>query len=141
MAKKSKEINICPNCGWKIQGPEHLPSVAVLTQQVGLDYDPVAGRFICPKCNFSGLPILVKEEDYNKIKFKNKEYAPPLGRANPNYYRMLILGIAMLFIGSFFVSLLGGSQLLLILWAIASFIVLFYATLRIKKYRKTEFSK
>lgn len=132
--KKAKEINVCPNCGHKLTGQEHLPSVKVLPQQVGLDYDPVAGRFLCPKCNYSGLPITMKAEEYSKAEFKNRKIHVPLARANPNYYRSILICVVALVIVPLIFSSISWELTILISFLIM--VCLLYVLLRIPKYRE-----
>ncbi|MBU0591744.1 hypothetical protein KKF81_06950 [Candidatus Micrarchaeota archaeon] len=131
MTKNSREIQICPNCGWKIQGPEYLPSVAMMGQLIGLDYDPVAGRFLCPQCNFSGLPIIVKDDEYDQITFENKTIYVPLARSNPLYWQMILLSCALVFFGSIFLFMIVGQASIIFGMAL-----LLYTLLRVPKYRK-----
>jgi hypothetical protein len=87
----AKQINVCPNCGLIIEGPEFLASVNKMAENVGMSYDPVAGRFLCPRCNYSGIPIEVNDADYKKLKFKNKPIPSPLNRMNPLPARLLLI--------------------------------------------------
>jgi hypothetical protein len=97
LEKMARQINVCPNCGLILEGPEFLTSVSKMAENVGMSYDPVAGRFLCPRCNYSGIPIEVKDTDYKKLKFENKPIPSPLNRMNPLPARLLlILWIALL---------------------------------------------
>jgi hypothetical protein len=128
----SKEINVCPNCGRKLQGPEFLTSVPKMTQQVGMDFDPVSGRFLCPDCNYSGLPISVDEKGYGQIKFGKKTIDMPLTRSNPFFWQMMALSLFLIFLGLFFSNRLSGEVAVLV-----GGLLLIYTAFRIPKYQKT----
>ena len=132
-----KEFTVCPNCGRRIQGPEYLMTVAKIPNQVGIDFDPIAGRFLCPDCDYSGLPIQVKEEDYSKMEFENKKIEAPLERSNPMYFKLAILFVALLVMIMIFLSGLGAFSYLLIL---AVLFFGFYVALKVPKYRKSQSS-
>lgn len=134
---KTRKLDVCPNCGLILQGPEFLTNVPKMPQQIGLAFDPIAGRFLCPKCNFSGCPIEVDEKDYKKIVFENKPLEPPLARANPNYLKALLLSVIFgligipLFLWLFSIDALLGSVSLTIVLAL-----MFYVEFMMPKYRK-----
>lgn len=127
-----EEVKVCPNCGRVLRGPEHLTSVEALTQQIGLDYDPVAGRFLCPKCNYSGLPFTVNAEDIDKletIEFENKEIELPLARSNPAYWRGLLMALAFGVFGMMFMYTLAG-----LLSLVVGTVLGIYTLFRVPKY-------
>lgn len=129
---KDRDLQVCPNCGLILSGKEFLPNVRVLLQQFALAYDPIAGRFLCPRCDFSGIPIVVKERDYNKIEFKKQKIAPPLARANPRYFRSSLLVILLALILVFFVGL-KTPILTIILFILL--VAALYIEFRIPKYK------
>ncbi len=126
-----RDISVCPNCGRILQGPEFLTSVPVMTQQVGIDFDPVAGRFYCPDCNYSGVPITVPSEDYGKITFERKAIAPPLARSNPFYWQMVLFSLFLFFLGVAFSHRIYGIAL-----AILGGLLVLYSYFMIPKYQK-----
>jgi hypothetical protein len=115
----AKQISICPNCGLILEGPEFLTSVSKMAENVAMNYDAVAGRFLCPRCNYSGIPIEVNDSDYKKLKFKNKPIASPLNRMNPISARLLLLIWALIILVLFLLpwgsSLQIGLMFLLLL--------------------------
>ena len=137
MSKSDKpiKIKVCPNCGRVLRGVEFLPNVRNLAQNVGTNYDPVAGRFLCPDCSYSGLPIEIDKDDYSKIEFKKKPITPPLGKGNPTYFRLLLLfGFIAILIAIFGIGYLDHSITILVL-ALLSLAVI-YVSIGVKKFKE-----
>ena len=63
-----KKLKICPNCGKILEAKDFL------SNYVGLALESVVEKFRCSKCNYRGLPILIKEKDYPKIEFPNNKF-------------------------------------------------------------------
>jgi hypothetical protein len=129
---KDVTISVCPNCGRVLRGPEFLTSVDVMPQQVGIAFDPIAGRFLCPDCNYTGLPVSVKAEDHAKMKFERKTIASPLTRSNPFFWQLVLVSMALLLLSIILENLVTGT-----LTAVAGFAILAYAMLKVQKYRKS----
>ncbi|MDD5337538.1 MAG: hypothetical protein PHS02_03585 [Candidatus ainarchaeum sp.] len=127
--KREARLRVCPNCGRKLASLDFLPNAEKLPQNLILNFDPIANRFLCPDCNYSGLPILVRKEDYPKITFKNDTLSSPLERANPAYYKPLAYFLLLFFA---FMLLEGTNpqdflaNLLLLLLLIAQVILMLY---------------
>ncbi|MFH1393742.1 MAG: hypothetical protein ABII71_01570 [Candidatus Micrarchaeota archaeon] len=132
-----KEIRVCPHCGRKLSGQEFLPNVQNLPQMVGISYDPVAGRFLCPDCNYSGLPILLSDEEHGKVEFSKEELDPPLKRGNPHYFRMIMLTVLCGLAGTFFFSLtpFATRHIFLAGFAILEVSLIAYTFLIVPKYK------
>ncbi len=125
------EISVCPNCGKLIQGPEYLTSFKKIPQNVGLDFDPVAGRFLCDGCNYSGLPVQIDDTEHDKIDFPNKKIGLPLARANPEFYQLIIISGLIMVIGLFI-----PVPVLDILVVLTGLLLLGYIFFRVPKYKK-----
>ncbi len=124
------EISVCPNCGKLIEGPEYLTSFKKIPQNVGLDFDPVAGRFLCDGCNYSGLPIQIEDTEHDKIDFPNKKIGLPLARANPEFYQLIIISGLIMIVG-LFVPVIGAVITLI------GLLLLGYTFFRVPKYKQT----
>ncbi|MBU0527775.1 hypothetical protein KKE92_04800 [Candidatus Micrarchaeota archaeon] len=124
------EISVCPNCGKLIEGPEYLTSFKKIPQNVGLDFDPVAGRFLCDGCNYSGLPIQIEDTEHDKIDFPNKKIGLPLARANPEFYQLIIISGLIMIVG-LFVPVIGPVITLI------GLLLLGYTFFRVPKYKQT----
>ncbi len=123
------EISVCPNCGKLIQGPEYLTSFKKIPQNVGLDFDPVAGRFLCDGCNYSGLPVQIEDTEHENIDFPNKKIGLPLARANPEFYQLIVISGLVMIIG-LFVPFIGA------LITLIGLLLLAYTFFRVPKYKK-----
>lgn len=66
---KEKKLKICPNCGKILEAKDFLSNYFYMG---GLD--SVIERFTCGICNYRGLPILIREEDYSKVEFPNNRF-------------------------------------------------------------------
>lgn len=137
MAKNKSEVLICPRCGHQPASQEFLLSFEKMPHNVGLNFDPVAGRFLCSICGYSGPPIEVAKEDFGKITFDKKEYDPPLARINPDYYQSLLAGISIVIIAEF---LFQPGWISWILAVIGGGISL-HTILKVKRYREMPASK
>ena len=124
------EISVCPNCGKLIQGPEYLTSFKKIPQNVGLDFDPVAGRFLCDGCNYSGLPIQIEDTGHDQIDFPNKKIGLPLARANPEFYQMILISVLIVF-GGLFIPI----PVLDFLVVLFGLLLLTYTFFRVPKYK------
>lgn len=80
MKKKDVLVKVCPNCGWVVNAGSFVASGESLARSPRRAWsdslDVLSGIISCPKCNFSGLPIEVKLEDYKNIQFKKKKIDP-----------------------------------------------------------------
>lgn len=138
MAKKLKkeiEIELCPNCGAILSGSEFLTSFEKLPNEIALNFDPLSGRFLCPRCNYSGYPIKTNQEDYSKLKFENKKILPPISNQNPFYAKgllvLFLLGIFSLILSYIFF----GTAITILLSLIFSITILIFG-ISVPKFKK-----
>ena len=112
---EKKELEICPNCGRKLDGSEFQPTWDMPVNWLPTSVDPVMGRFRCPDCDYNGISVKVPAEEYSKMEFKrNTEFTTSAPKTR------LFLGIILLFfIGVPIVSLLNFNIIAILLWIAA----------------------
>jgi hypothetical protein len=103
--KREEWLEVCPNCGRILDGTEFLLDAGKMPHQVGiiagLNFDPVAGRLLCPDCNYSGPPIKMMEAEHSKAPFEKRKIAPPAAKINPKYGKRrvhVIIAMCILFV-------------------------------------------
>jgi DNA-directed RNA polymerase subunit RPC12/RpoP len=100
MKKETDSVEVCPNCGHRVQEKDRMPNLDKLYKDIsGLEYG-ASGRILCPNCNFSGLPAKIHEHDLADFKFPNKEIRTRDTKVNPNYMNLMfvLLLVPLLFI-------------------------------------------
>jgi predicted RNA-binding Zn-ribbon protein involved in translation (DUF1610 family) len=127
------ELEICPNCGRKLSGQEFLPDVSKMPFQVGLNFDPVAGTFICPDCNYSGHPVLVKESEYPNIKFSKELMDTTIKKGNPGFFRAVLGLFAAFFVFIVLVPFLPAPMAAFV--ALVFWIAVIYVMVLIPKFK------
>ena len=109
MAKDNGTVEVCPNCGHRVQEKDRMPHVDKLYKDIsGLEYGAV-GRIICPDCNFSGLPARMGEQDLRDFRFPRKEIRTKDTKMNPNYPKLMFALLVIPII--FTIALLVATQL------------------------------
>lgn len=106
------EIEICPNCGRKLDGSEFQPTWDMPLNWLPTSVDPVMGRFRCPDCNFNGISVKVDEKEYPKMEFSRERFVPPPRRG----YRRFAALIFIFFVGVPLLAYLSFNPLAALLW-------------------------
>lgn len=113
---EKKDLEICPNCGRKLDGSEFQPTWDMPVNWLPTSVDPVMGRFRCPDCDYNGIAVKVSPEEYAKMEFKRATSFT----AAPTSKTRLFLGLILLFfIGVPIVSLLNFNIIAILLWLAA----------------------
>lgn len=109
---ETKDLEICPNCGRKLDGSEFQPTWDMPMNWLPTSVDPVMGRFRCPDCDFNGIAIKVPPEEYTKMEFKrNTSFTTSAPKVRK------FLGVVLLFLlGIPVLALLDFNIIAILLW-------------------------
>lgn len=130
-----RTVKVCPNCGRQLTGQEFLVNLRNLSSNFALSVDPVAGRFLCPDCDYSGPFLEMTKEQFKDAIFEKKKIEAPLNRGNPLYFRVGLGALGLLLFYIFLRLFFPNSNLPLIMLVLSGFICL-YAELKLKKFSK-----